>query len=294
MDTNQMKYFLTAAICLNFTEAAVQLHVTQPTLSRHITAIESELNVQLFIRDNRSLRLTQAGKFLYEKLSALYGEYCDIVEMTRDKSFGITGTLNVGVLDGIVVSALLPEVLAKIRKKHPDIRVGLSRGSFRSLVDGLYKRSADVAILLEFDVQTRDKIRYRRLLPSVDGVAMHASHPKAGCELVSLSDFRDDTVILLSKEDAPNAAPIFLEECRKLGFYPHNCVYAPNQQTSMLMVEAGVGVAVVSDHNNLLHNPGVRFVPLDVDWPTSLVAAWHQENHSTVIETLLGGLPQMA
>ncbi|MCI6018900.1 MAG: LysR family transcriptional regulator [Clostridiales bacterium] len=49
MNQIQIKYFLTAARCMNFTEAAKQLYITQPALSQQITAIESELNMQLFI-----------------------------------------------------------------------------------------------------------------------------------------------------------------------------------------------------------------------------------------------------
>jgi Transcriptional regulator len=50
MNTLQIKYFLTAARCLNFTEAAKQLYISQPALSQQILALEKELNMQLFIR----------------------------------------------------------------------------------------------------------------------------------------------------------------------------------------------------------------------------------------------------
>ena len=48
MTFTQINYFIQVARCLNFTEAAARLYVTQPTLSRQITAIETELNMQLF------------------------------------------------------------------------------------------------------------------------------------------------------------------------------------------------------------------------------------------------------
>ena len=58
MNMIQMKYFITAAKCLNFTKAADKLFITQPALSRQIASMEAELNMQLFIRNNRSVRLT--------------------------------------------------------------------------------------------------------------------------------------------------------------------------------------------------------------------------------------------
>lgn len=59
MNMIQMKYFITAAKCLNFTKAADKLFITQPALSRQIASMEAELNMQLFIRNNRSVRLTR-------------------------------------------------------------------------------------------------------------------------------------------------------------------------------------------------------------------------------------------
>lgn len=61
MTITQIKYFITTAKCLNFTKAASQLYITQPALSRQIAAIEAELNMQLFVRNNRTVKLTPAA-----------------------------------------------------------------------------------------------------------------------------------------------------------------------------------------------------------------------------------------
>ena len=66
MNLLQIHYFLAAADCLSFTQAADLLYITQPALSRQITAIEKELNLQLFVRTIRAVRLTPAGQALYE------------------------------------------------------------------------------------------------------------------------------------------------------------------------------------------------------------------------------------
>ena len=88
MNMIQMKYFITAAKCLNFTKAADKLFITQPALSRQIASMEAELNMQLFIRRQKSVQLTPAGAFLYDKLSALYHEYTDIIHMAQIKAAG--------------------------------------------------------------------------------------------------------------------------------------------------------------------------------------------------------------
>ena len=64
MTLTQIKYFIEVAKCLNFSEAAEHLFITQPALSRQITAIETELNMQLFIRGSKKLSLTPSGQLL--------------------------------------------------------------------------------------------------------------------------------------------------------------------------------------------------------------------------------------
>ena len=72
MTITQIKCFLTAARCLNFSKAADQLDTSQPNLSRQIAGMESELNLILFIRDGRRLHLTPAGQALADTLRSVY------------------------------------------------------------------------------------------------------------------------------------------------------------------------------------------------------------------------------
>ena len=81
MDIRILRYFLTVAKEQNFTRAAEQLNITQPTLSRQLAALEEELGTPLFIRGNRSITLTEAGILL--KRRAL--EIIDLEEKMLDE-----------------------------------------------------------------------------------------------------------------------------------------------------------------------------------------------------------------
>lgn len=91
MNTVQMEYFIKAAQLLNFTEAAEQLYVTQPSLSRQIIAIENELNMQLFIRKNNTVQLTQAGNVLYQGLKKVHKSYMDTVSAAKQQTVVLLG-----------------------------------------------------------------------------------------------------------------------------------------------------------------------------------------------------------
>ena len=91
MNMIQMKYFITAAKCLNFTKAADKLFITQPALSRQIASMEAELNMQLFIRNNRSVRLTPAAVVLLEGFEKIYNEYNVTVAKALNSFQGLSG-----------------------------------------------------------------------------------------------------------------------------------------------------------------------------------------------------------
>lgn len=70
MDIRGLKYFISAAECLNFTRAAKECFITQTAMSQHIANMEKELGFQLFRRNNRNVELTTAGRDFYEQMKA--------------------------------------------------------------------------------------------------------------------------------------------------------------------------------------------------------------------------------
>ena len=72
MNIRQLEYFMLTAECRNVTEAAERLHMAQPPLSRALKNLEEELGVTLFSRSNRGVRLTDAGRLLYDEAKPLF------------------------------------------------------------------------------------------------------------------------------------------------------------------------------------------------------------------------------
>lgn len=78
INTQQLHYFMELANCLNFTRAAANLYVAQPTLSQQIAELEAQLGVTLFIRNSRSVTLTPAGTILYAALPDIGSRFLDV------------------------------------------------------------------------------------------------------------------------------------------------------------------------------------------------------------------------
>ena len=74
MDVRQLRYFLVTAQLEHVTHAARKLSIAQPALSQSLHRLEAELDVKLFAREGRNLRLTEEGAYLKERLSPIVSE----------------------------------------------------------------------------------------------------------------------------------------------------------------------------------------------------------------------------
>ena len=107
MTTQQIRFFLAAAECLNFTEAAKRLFVAQSTLSKQIALLEDELGMKLFYRNNRTVGLTPAGVLLRGEMDRVRHRLTEAIDRARHVDQGLDGRLCVGVLDIIDPSLLV-------------------------------------------------------------------------------------------------------------------------------------------------------------------------------------------
>jgi len=277
MDTQQMKCFLTAATCLNFTQAADLLYITQPGLSRRILSLEKELGVQLFVRSNRDVKLTNAGRSLFEDLQHIYSDYERAVNKAIKASKGQTGSLRIGVLDGTYVGDILPNAIAMFTEMYPFVDLSLENYSFNALATLLYEGKLDLALTLYFDILSRQNIAFRIIDKSYDHIAVHRSNPLSEQDKISLADIGDNAFIIISNSDSEKSAQLILDGCRIQGYSPR-IKYSPKLQTSMLWVQAGVGVVMLDSRNMLRYDPNVKFLETNQLSDPSLTAAWHQGN----------------
>ena len=282
----QIKYFITLAKCMNFTKAASQLYVTQPALSRQIQAMEQELNVILFMRNNRSVKLTPAAVILLEEFEKIYNDYNMAVIRAQNSFEGMLGELNIGILDGTKMGDLLPSVLLHFEEYYTNVKINLRNYSFNGLIEGLYNNTLDIIFTLKFDVINRDRIQYRVVENTKDHVVVHKSHRLSDAKFVKLSDFRDDVFMMVDTNDSEESPKLITDAFKREGFVP-KVKFAPSIQAEMLWVEAGVGVCILDSRNILRDNPAVRFLEVDTISDPSLSIAWSIDNYNPMKQVFI-------
>ncbi|WP_333652073.1 LysR family transcriptional regulator [Lacrimispora sp.] len=188
MDIRVLRYFLAVAREENISNAAKNLHVTQPTLSRQLMELESDLGVKLFLRSsgNRTITLTEEGMLLRKRAE----EILDLVEKTESELVApgesISGNIHIGSGETHVISLLSREIKG-IREEYPDIHFHFFSGNADNVTERLDHGLIDFGVLAEpSNISKYDSIS----LPVADtwGLLMRKDHPLAEKDAIEASD----------------------------------------------------------------------------------------------------------
>lgn len=148
MELRVVHYFLAIAREENFTRAAEQLHVTQPTLSRQIADLEHELGVKLFTRSNHHIVLTEDGMILKHRAQ----EILSLADKTkRDFLRGdenLEGVISIGSGE-FLSTRILADCIAQFRKKHPLVQFEIYSGNAGNIRDRIERGLLDVGLMSE-------------------------------------------------------------------------------------------------------------------------------------------------
>lgn len=159
MELRILNYFLTVAKEQSFTRAAEQLHITQPTLSRQIAALEAELGSPLFVRNGKNITLTDSGILL--KRRAL--EILDLEERTLEELKGTEevteGTVTIGCGEFAAVETMA-KICRQYKEKYPRVQIALHTATADIIYEMMNKGLVDVGLFMEpVDTEGLDYIR---------------------------------------------------------------------------------------------------------------------------------------
>ena len=157
MTSLQISYFLKTAECMSFSGAAQALYVTQPSVSRQIKLLETELGYPLFDRTRKNaLRLTAEGIIFREAFSRIQRQYTMAQDLARDLSGRSPMTLRVGVGSGWDLSRELTQARREIEARFPQAQIVFESQDFRELRRQIRDGESDVILctktsLMDFD-----------------------------------------------------------------------------------------------------------------------------------------------
>ena len=186
MEIRTLRYFLAVAREENMTRAAEQLHVTQPTLSKTLKALEEELGKKLFTRHSFSIRLTDEGVLLRNRAEDLVSMADKITQefVTLDDITG--GDIYLGMAESYQIR-ILARAIKEFRQLYPELHYHITSGDTEQVTEKLDKGLLDFAVLVE----EPDRTKYDFLLfPQADvwGLVFPADDPLAKKKAITVDD----------------------------------------------------------------------------------------------------------
>lgn len=265
---------LVLADTLHFGRAAERLHVSQPALSKRIRRMEARIGGPLLVRGYRDVQLTEAGRLLTGRSRHLIDEASATVALTERAARGEAGLLRIGF--GIAsIFGLLPEVVLRFRRAHPDVHFHLRDMSTPDQIDALVSGEIDIGFIRHRRADSRLKTRLVLDERLVVALGPHTRwNARAGLRSVAAEPF-----VIISRDRSASFYDHVLSVCAAAGFAPRIVQEAAELFTVVSLVRAGLGVALVPRSTTLMRLPRVRFHELDLpEAAWNIALAWQSDS----------------
>ena len=288
MTTQQIRFFLETARCLSFTEAARNLFITQPTLSKQIALMESELGIKLFYRHGRAVSLTPSGLILRTELGKLEASLKMAIDHAQRIEKGADGHLSCCLLDILDPNKFAFPAIRRFQAQYPDVELELIVCGFREIRERLAEERADVVFSKQFELQSIANLGCIPVYSVTPSVLLPRSHPLADAPYITISQLKDDSFIILELSECPFHVQSLIDLCAREGFYPKIAKYANSNMTRIYYVNEGYGVALMDGEVPLPSWAQVSLVPMHASLrnlyiDTDVDLAWRRDNNNPTI-----------
>ena len=258
MNHAQLRAFHAVAEAGGFTRAAERIHVTQPTLSGQVAALEARYGVKLFERRGRGIELTDLGRGLREVTRRLFGQEAEAEQFLASAQGLTSGLLRVGADAPYQVIPLL----ARFNRRHPGIRLSMSFGNSERVLQELLDRRCDIAVLPDIEDDARIHavpFRRDRLV-----VFVPRDHAWAGRRSLRLAELAGQRLIL--REPGSTTRAVLDRALAEAGVQPGSTLEIGSREAVREAVAAGLGIGAVFEsefgRDPRLHRLQIRDVDL--------------------------------
>ncbi|MFI2372739.1 LysR family transcriptional regulator [Streptomyces sp. NPDC018833] len=258
MQLQQLRYFVAVAEARHFTRAAERVHVSQPSLSQQIRALEQELGADLFGRARGNIALTDAGEALLPLARRILADTETARREVQELAQLRRGRVRLGATPSLC-TGLLPQVLRTFHDLHPGIEILIEESGSHDLVRELARGSLDLALVVLPLPSPSPALTTVELLRE-DLVVISAPAAAAPAAPVRIADLAGEPLVMF--RHGYDLRELTVAACRAEGFEPTFTVEGGEMDAVLGFVRAGLGVAVVPSMVAEGARGGLRVTPL--------------------------------
>ncbi|BDD06997.1 LysR family transcriptional regulator [Aureibacter tunicatorum] len=279
MELRHLRYFLAVAEELNFTKAAEKLFISQPPLSRQIKELEEEVGARLFDRNNKSVILTEAGKFFQIEARKILNQLEATTIKTKKIADNISGEYKIAYTSSTFTNEVT-RLVNQLTKLFPFLNIKLFEASSSRQVQALEQERLDFGIL-----------RAPVMSPIINSNFWYEEsfslvwNDKTIFEK-DISKLSKESFIFFNKNYAPTYHQSLMEICSSYGFKPNILHEANNINSIIELVKAGLGISIIPSKVKERYSD-LKFLELNPKFHTNVLIATSKNDTSIVTEKAL-------
>ncbi|AVW10463.1 LysR family transcriptional regulator [Lactiplantibacillus paraplantarum] len=273
METRILNYFLTIARLGTISAAARELHVAQPTLSRQIQQLESQLEVPLFTREKHRMTLTKAGLTYQLKVQQILTELNQTNQLIKNiNNDALTGTINIGCVESALMAELAP-LLVAFHQQNPNVNFDFYDADGTAIQDRLDQNLLEIGFVST--PINAAKYHARRLhINDRWGVAVSKTNHLYQQKFVQIADLKNQSVIIPHRQLVKTELNAWLSPANQalqiVGEY--------NLLTNATALAAnGLGVLICIEGVALPKTSHLKFIPFQPEHNLAHFLIWRQD-----------------
>ncbi|MDN3621187.1 LysR substrate-binding domain-containing protein [Polaribacter undariae] len=282
MTIQQIKYFLTLASELHFWKTAEKVYISQSSLSRQIQALESEMGIQLFERDKRNVKLTDAGTFLRDHWSTMIKELDQVHRQAKKIDEGTLGFVSISY-PGSIAFKFLPNFLEVISSNLPDLKLELIEPTDESHETLLLNYDTDIAF-------SRDKINHinidsLKLNSEPICVVVPENHWLTEASLNNINELKNEKFIIAGLHQTTFFASLLRTFFEKNNFEPKTIIESDFGGMILNLVSRGLGISILPYSYQFSKYKNIRFIELNEE--IDLFINWRKNDPNKTINKII-------
>ena len=287
MDLKEVETFVTVAEYLHFGVAAQHLGLAQPQVSRRVRSLEQDLDIALFERNNRAVKLTPFGKAFLPEAIALIKKAEETRQRAVELARGRNGVLTVSMIDAAALNAA-PAVFKDFHQRYPDVHIAFRNWGTTSAAQilALVDNSADL-VFAHPPERLPDNVAQVRLVNDPLVAVLPQDHRLAGRSRLNLEELRDEPWVMFPRSNNPPVHDRMTALCQSRGFTPRVAFETSHMLTRLGLIASGYGVHLVHRAWQLMPYPGVVYIPVEPTTNIVVSCFWRRDNDSELLRKLV-------
>lgn len=254
------------------------MYISHSTTSRNVAALEESLNVRLFSREGRSVRLTDAGQLLYREGRALLQKAEELEDSIRNVSKGFWGKLKIASVN--LDSSELSDIYKKFCFSYPNVVFGIYKSGLSDVFGLVNTGGADIGISFSYVLpKNTEDFEFKKVATEKFCVVVPEKHPLAGRGSVSLSELRNLNYVSVGEQRSEFTKTI--EETLLRGRAKNGILSVPTLESLFLQVRNGNGISLVPYPIAREYGTGCSILDLeDLNSCFDVVVFWRKDSEN--------------